>query len=85
MSSICSAANTSNNFITLSRSQLLVSSSISAIKLASSNINKRIEVQYDRDYMIGHAYFINAKTDNEVIAIFQTKIIPLLQEYFYDD
>lgn len=50
-----------------------------------SVINKRIEVLYDRDHMIGHAYFINAKTDNEVIAIFQTKIIPLLQEYFYDD
>ncbi|PFW89204.1 McrB family protein [Bacillus toyonensis] len=50
-----------------------------------SVINMRIEVLYDRDHMIGHAYFINAKTDNEVIAIFQTKIIPLLQEYFYDD
>ncbi|PHG30405.1 AAA family ATPase [Bacillus toyonensis] len=50
-----------------------------------SVINKRIEVLYDRDHMIGHAYFINAKTDNEVIAIFQMKIIPLLQEYFYDD
>lgn len=50
-----------------------------------SVINKRIEVLYDRDHMIGHAYFINAKTDKEVIAIFQTKIIPLLQEYFYDD
>ncbi|MEH7372954.1 AAA family ATPase [Priestia megaterium] len=50
-----------------------------------SVINKRIEVLYDRDHTIGHAYFINAKTDEEVISIFQTKIIPLLQEYFYDD
>src|SRR5699024_12869374 len=48
-------------------------------------INKRIEVLYDRDHMIVHAYFINAKSDEEIISIMQSKIIPLLQEYFYDD
>jgi len=48
-------------------------------------INKRIEVLYDRDHMIGHAYFMNAKSDEEVITIISKKIIPLLQEYFYDD
>ncbi|MFD1781632.1 McrB family protein [Fredinandcohnia salidurans] len=50
-----------------------------------SIMNKRIEVLYDRDHMIGHAYFINAKTDEEIITIMETKIIPLLQDYFYDD
>ncbi|MFC5772813.1 McrB family protein [Ectobacillus antri] len=48
-------------------------------------INQRIEVLYDRDHTIGHAYFINAKTDEEISTIFQAKVIPLLQEYFYDD
>ncbi|CAM4409635.1 ATPase AAA [Bacillus manliponensis] len=48
-------------------------------------MNKRIEVLYDRDHTIGHAYFINAKTDEEIVSIFQTKVVPLLQEYFYDD
>ncbi|MCQ6561521.1 AAA family ATPase [Paenibacillus mendelii] len=48
-------------------------------------INKRIEVLYDRNHTIGHAYFINAKTEEEVIEVVQHKIIPLLQEYFYDD
>ena len=50
-----------------------------------SIMNRRIEVLYDRDHMIGHAYFINAKTDDEIISIMEKKIIPLLQEYFYDD
>lgn len=48
-------------------------------------MNKRIELLYDRDHMIGHAYFINAKSDEEILLTMQTKIIPLLQEYFYDD
>lgn len=50
-----------------------------------SMMNKRIEVLYDRDHMIGHAYFINAKSDEEIISIMEKKIIPLLQDYFYDD
>lgn len=51
-------------------------------------INKRIEVIYDREHTIGHAYFIELIKDNSIdklAAIFQKKIIPLLQEYFYED
>jgi len=54
-------------------------------------INQRIEYLYDRDHTIGHAYFmcLSEKTDNEKLTelsnIFKNKIIPLLQEYFYDD
>lgn len=48
-------------------------------------MNKRIEFLYDRDYMIGHAYFINVKNIEEISRTFKNKIIPLLQEYFYDD
>jgi 5-methylcytosine-specific restriction protein B len=60
------------------------------IKLLLETINKRIEYLYDRDHTIGHAYFMNLKEeDNNNIktlsTIFQNKIIPLLQEYFYDD
>ncbi|WP_107776542.1 McrB family protein [Campylobacter concisus] len=48
-------------------------------------INKRIEYLYDRDHTIGHAYFINV-SDMEMLAnVFKNKILPLLQEYFYDD
>ena len=48
-------------------------------------INERIEYLYDRDHTIGHAYFINV-ADMEMLAnVFKNKILPLLQEYFYDD
>ena len=51
-------------------------------------INKRIEVLYDREHTIGHAYFIPLKVDNSIenlANIFQNRIIPLLQEYFYEN
>ncbi len=51
-------------------------------------INERIEYLYDRDHTIGHAYFMSLKSDTdieELALIFKNKILPLLQEYFYDD
>ncbi len=51
-------------------------------------INRRIEVLYDREHTIGHAYFIPLKdspTIERLAEIFENAIIPLLQEYFYED
>ena len=52
-------------------------------------LNERIEYYYDREHAIGHAYFMNSRgcitTLDELRDIFSTKIIPLLQEYFFDD
>lgn len=51
-------------------------------------INKRIAVLYDREHTIGHAYFTPLKASDtiETLAkIFENNIIPLLQEYFYED
>ena len=51
-------------------------------------INEHIEYLYDRDHTIGHAYFISLKDSadiSELASIFKNKILPLLQEYFYDD
>lgn len=51
-------------------------------------INTRIEYLYDREHTIGHAFFTKLK-DNpklEVLAeIFRNNVVPLLQEYFYED
>ncbi len=48
-------------------------------------INKRIVENLDRDHQIGHTYLMKVKTLDELKHAFQTQIIPLLQEYFYDD
>lgn len=53
-------------------------------------INKRITVLYDREHTIGHAYFMPLQkqgnnTLETLVEIFMHNIIPLLQEYFYDD
>ena len=50
-----------------------------------SVVNKRITTLLDREHQIGHSYFIGINSMEELARAFQTKIIPLLQEYFYDD
>lgn len=51
-------------------------------------INKRIEHLYDREHTIGHAFFTKLANDPSIetlAGIFEKKVIPLLQEYFYED
>ena len=53
-------------------------------------INRRIEFLFDREHTIGHAFFTSLKNKNSnsierLADIFKNSIIPLLQEYFYDD
>ncbi|MGJ0329308.1 AAA family ATPase [Aliarcobacter cryaerophilus] len=75
-------------------SSLLENLVVDEIKIDNllETINKRVEYLYDRDHTIGHAYFMSlenleTKEDKkaELENIFRNKIIPLLQEYFYDD
>lgn len=48
-------------------------------------INHRITFLYDREHTIGHTFFMDVKTLDDLKRVFQNKIIPLLQEYFYED
>lgn len=50
-------------------------------------INERIEFLLDRDHTIGHSYFMNLQSGDTdgLEEAFKTKVIPLLQEYFYHD
>jgi len=51
-------------------------------------MNERIEALLDRDHCLGHAYFMPLKTDRSLARlelIFRNQILPLLQEYFFED
>lgn len=48
-------------------------------------INKRIEKLLDKDHQIGHSYFMSVANLDDLKLVFQNKIIPLLQEYFFGD
>lgn len=51
-------------------------------------MNQRIEILLDRDHCIGHANLIPLIVEPKIeklAKIFQQKIIPQLQEYFFDD
>ena len=58
-----------------------------------TTINKRIEALYDRDHQIGHTYFLSLRAGpslgklamEKLADIFRHAVLPLLQEYFYDD
>lgn len=53
-----------------------------------TTLNRRIEVLFDREHTLGHAFFTPLRQSPSIQAlgeIFRDKVVPLLQEYFYDD
>jgi 5-methylcytosine-specific restriction protein B len=58
-------------------------------------MNQRIEILYDREHTLGHAFFMPVKAlleDElheeafaEFVRVFRHKIVPLLEEYFFED
>ena len=48
-------------------------------------LNNRLRILKDNDHTIGHAWFMGVTNYFELKTVFKDKIIPLLQEYFYND
>ncbi len=48
-------------------------------------MNDRIRFLLDREHQIGHTYFMDVDDMESLAATFKNRIIPLLQEYFYDN
>ena len=48
-------------------------------------MNDRIERLFDRDHVLGHTYLLGISSFEELVQRFRSQIIPLLQEYFFED
>lgn len=67
--------------------KLAISPMIAGINLEKllAAINSRIEVLLDRDFAIGHAYFLEIDTLDGLKEVFAQSVIPLLEACFYGD
>ena len=48
-------------------------------------LNERITALLDRDHQIGHSYLLNVTNADELRFVWYHRVVPLLQEYFYND
>ncbi|GAB6134898.1 McrB family protein [Thermococcus prieurii] len=55
------------------------------LKTLLEKINVRITVVKDRDHRIGHSYFLNVETVDDLKHVWYYEVLPLLMEYFYND
>lgn len=55
------------------------------MKAVLTRINERIELRKDRDHRIGHAFFMGVSDEAGFNHAFRRKVVPLLQEYFFND
>jgi 5-methylcytosine-specific restriction protein B len=62
------------------------------VRAMLERMNERIHVLYDREHTLGHAFFMplfdlegEEERFNSLQATFSSKILPLLEEYFFED
>lgn len=48
-------------------------------------LNERVAALLDPDHQIGHSYLLNIEDKDDLRFAWQHRIVPLLQEYFYND
>jgi 5-methylcytosine-specific restriction enzyme B len=61
--------------------------SVNGVDLADllERINRKLLQYHDRDHRIGHSYFLELASVNDLRIAWYYQIIPLLMEYFYND
>ncbi len=69
------------------RPKLLSSKVVEGIDLQTllTKINERITDKYDNDHQIGHSYLMGVETKEQLERAYKNRILPLLNEYFYND
>jgi 5-methylcytosine-specific restriction protein B len=70
--------------------ELLEGIDVEGVNIAKllETINQRIELLYDREHTIGHSFFLplgSESTIGRLARIFELEILPLLEEYFFED
>ncbi|HEX8072154.1 MAG TPA: AAA family ATPase [Pyrinomonadaceae bacterium] len=48
-------------------------------------LNRRVSALRDRDHQIGHSYLMGLRAEDELHFAWYRRVVPLLQEYFYND
>jgi 5-methylcytosine-specific restriction endonuclease McrBC GTP-binding regulatory subunit McrB len=56
-----------------------------SLKTLLKKLNEKIRLKNLRDKQIGHSYFLGITKMNDLQFVFKYEIIPLLQDYFYED
>jgi hypothetical protein len=46
-------------------------------------LNLRLRFLYDREHQVGHCWFLGVRSIDDLRRVFASKVLPLLQEYFY--
>lgn len=74
-------------FPILPDTELIPDTEIDGINLRAlvDAINQRLEILKDNDHLIGHAWFKQVNDLPSLKKVFANKILPLLQEFFYND
>ena len=75
------------DFIEIMPNPKLLSSNVGGVDLQKllSSINISLSNKIDRNHQIGHSYFMDINVLADLHNVWYQKIIPLLQEYFYED
>lgn len=75
------------DFIEMMPNPVFVSDDVEGVNCRQllAKMNKRIRFLLDREHQIGHTYLMDIDDLESLEAAFKNRIIPLLQEYFYDN